>query len=250
MNTIRLEKLLSHQQNILSKIALGTALNDVLNDICLSIEEIIDDSSAKCSILSLEGEQLFHCAAPNISAEYSQLINGVHIGPNVGSCGTAAYRKSRVIVENIETSPLWEDYKELALGFGLKSCWSTPIISTQSKILGTFAIYHNVAKVPSTKDLELIDYFVHFSSIALEKNVNFLKAERLIVDLQQSNDKFKAFTQVMPDLTFILDEEGKYVDIYGVSDEFLHNSPNRLINRNLNDLFSKNDALPLSLIHI
>ncbi len=248
MNTIRLEKLLSHQQNILSKIALGTALNDVLNDICLSIEEIIDDSSAKCSILSLEGEQLFHCAAPNISAEYSQLINGVHIGPNVGSCGTAAYRKSRVIVENIETSPLWEDYKELALGFGLKSCWSTPIISTQSKILGTFAIYHNIAKVPSTKDLELIDYFVHFSSIALEKNVNFLKAERLIVDLQQSNDKFKAFTQVMPDLTFILDEEGKYVDIYGVSDEFLHNSPNRLINRNLNDLFSKNDALPIMAI--
>lgn len=248
MNTVRLEKLLSHQQNILSKIALGTALNDVLEDICLSIEEIIDDHSAKCSILSLMGEQLFHCAAPNISAEYSRLINGVHIGPKVGSCGTAAYNKSRVIVENIETSPLWEDFKDLASGFGLKSCWSTPIISTQSKILGTFAIYHNVPKAPSSKDLELIDYFVHLSGIALEKNKNYLKTQQLIVDLQQSNEKFKAFTQVMPDLTFILDEDGKYIDIYGVSDEFLHNSPNKLISRNLNDLFSKNDALPIMAI--
>lgn len=248
MNSIKLKKLLSHQQDILSKIALGAPLNDILNEICLSIEEIIDDDSAKCSILRLKGEQLFPCAAPSIDDEYCQLINGVHIGPKVGSCGTAAYEKARIIVEDIATSPLWEDFKELALSFGLKSCWSTPIISTKSDVIGTFAIYHNTPKIPSSKDLELIDYFVHFSSIALEKNIDSLKVQHLIVELQQSNKKFRALTKVMPDLTLILSEEGEYIDIYGVSDHLLCDSPTVLINKNVNDVLAKSDAQPIMAV--
>jgi diguanylate cyclase (GGDEF)-like protein/PAS domain S-box-containing protein len=248
MDIVRLKKLLFHQQDILSKIALGTSLNDVLHDICLSIEEIIDDKSARCSILLLKGDQLFHCAAPNIDDKYCQLINGVHIGPNVGSCGTAAYLKSRIIVEDIETSLLWLDFKELALDFGLRSCWSTPIISTQSNILGTFAIYHSSPKTPSTKDLELIDYFVHFSSIALEKNAESLLVEQLIADLQQSNEKFKAFTKVMPDLILILSEEGEYTDIYGSSDELLYKSLSKLIHKNVNDALPPKDSQPIMAV--
>ncbi|MBA6381723.1 EAL domain-containing protein [Colwellia sp. BRX10-6] len=245
MDIARLKKLLSHQQDILSKIALGRPLNDVLNDICLSIEELLDDKSARCSILSIKDEQLFHCAAPNIDDKYCQAINGVRIGPKVGSCGTAAFRKSRVIVEDIAISPLWQDFKALALSYGLKSCWSTAIISTQSKTLGSLAIYHSSSKSPTDKDLELIDYFVHFSSIALEKNVESLNAKRLIADLQKSNQKFQAFTQVMPDLTLILSEDGVYTDIYGSADELLYGSVNKLINKNVNDALPKKDAQPI-----
>lgn len=248
MDTVKLSRLLEHQQNILSKIALGTPLNEILNDICLSIEETIEDKSARCSILSLKGDQLFHRAAPNIDYKYCQLISGVHIGPNVGSCGTSVYRKSRVIVEDIATSPLWTDLKELALSFGLKSCWSTPIISTQSKILGTFVIYHRYPKAPSKKDLELIDYFVNFSSIALEKNVESLKVKQLIVDLQQSNEKFMAFTKVMPDLILILSEKGEYTDIYGSSDELLYNSQSKLINKNVKDVLPEKDSKPIMAV--
>lgn len=248
MDTVKVGKLLSHQQYILSKIALGTPLNDVLNDICLSIEEIIDDESARCSILSLKGDQLFHCAAPNIDAQYCQSINGVYIGPSAGSCGTSAYQKSRIIVEDIAISPLWKNFKNLALGFGLKSCWSTPVMSTQAKVLGTFAIYHSSPKTPSKKDLELIDYFVHFSSIALEKNAESLKVQQLISNLQQSNEKFKAFTKVMPDLTLILTEDGEYTDIYGSSDELLYNSLSKLINKNVNDILPKEDSQPIMAV--
>jgi diguanylate cyclase (GGDEF)-like protein/PAS domain S-box-containing protein len=245
MDIARLKKLLSHQQDILSKIALGRPLNDVLNDICLSIEELIDDQSARCSILSLKDEQLFHCAAPNIDDKYCQAINGVRIGPKTGSCGTAAFRKSRVIVEDISISPLWQDFKALALSFDLRSCWSTPIISTQSKTLGSFAIYHSSPKSPTDKDLELIDYFVHFSSIALEKNVESLNTKQLIADLQKSNQKFQAFAQVMPDLTLILSEDGVYTDIYGSADDLLYVSVNKLINKNVNDALPKKDAQPI-----
>jgi diguanylate cyclase (GGDEF)-like protein/PAS domain S-box-containing protein len=206
------------------------------------------DKSVKCSILSLKGNQLFHCAAPNIDDKYCQLINGVHIGNNVGSCGTAAFLKSRIIVENIATSPLWTDFKELALGYGLQSCWSTPIISTQANVLGTFAIYHSSPKAPSRKDLELIDYFVNLSSIALEKNVESLKVKQLIIDLQQSNEKFMAFTKVMPDLILILSEEGEYTDIYGSSDELLYSSLSKLINKNINEVLPKKDSLPIMAV--
>lgn len=242
MGTDRLKKLLSHQQGILSKIALGVPLSEVLTEICLSIEQIIDDESARCSILSAKGQQLFHCAAPNIHPEYCSLLNGVFIGPKVGSCGTAAFSKSRTIVENIETSPLWEDFKDLALKFDLKSCWSTPIFSTQADLLGTFAIYHGTPKSPSKQDLELIDFFVHFSSIALEKSNEFNKAKQLLANLQQSNEKFKAFTKVMPDLILILSEEGIYTDVYGTSNELLLDSSKDLIGQSVKDLLSQDDA--------
>lgn len=248
MDSVRLRKLLDHQQEILSKIALGTPLDEILNNICLSIEEIIEDKSARCSILSLKGNQLFHRAAPNIDHNYCQFINGVPVGPSVGSCGTSVHRGSRVIVENIETSPLWYDYKELALSFGLKSCWSTPIISTKSNILGSLAIYHSYPKTPSTEDLELIDYFVNFSSIALEKNVESHKVKQLIFDLQQSNEKFQAFTKVMPDLILILSEEGEYTDIYGSSDELLYNSLSKLIHQNVQDILPEEDSAPIMAV--
>ena len=242
MGTDRLKKLLSHQQGILSKIALGAPLNEVLTEICLSIEKIMDDESARCSILSAKGEQLFHCAAPNIHPEYCGLLNGVYIGPKVGSCGTAAFSKSRIIVENIETSPLWVDFKDLALKFDLKSCWSTPIMSTQADLLGTFAIYHSSPKAPSEQELELIDFFVHFSSIALEKSNEFEKAKQLVANLQHSNEKFKAFTKVMPDLILILSEDGIYTDVYGTSNELLLDSTMDIIGQNVKDLLPQKDA--------
>jgi diguanylate cyclase (GGDEF)-like protein/PAS domain S-box-containing protein len=248
MEAVRLNKLLSHQQDILSKIALGLPFEDVLDEICLSIEELIDENSAKCSILSLNKGQLLHCAAPNIDDGYCQAINGVHIGPNVGSCGTAAYSGERVIVEDIAKSPLWADFKEVALQFGLRSCWSTPVVSTKSSILGTFAIYHDKPKKPSSSELELIDYFVHFTSIALEKNQEYIKANQLINDLEKSNEKFEAFTKVMPDLTLIISEEGEYIDIYGTTDALLYKSQSDLVNKKINDVLPAEDAASIMAV--
>ena len=85
MHDKQLLKLLKQQQKILSKIALGQPLSEIGEEICLAIEDILEDKSAKCSILSLAGKNLFHCAAPSIDSRYCEIINGVEIGPNVGS---------------------------------------------------------------------------------------------------------------------------------------------------------------------
>lgn len=238
----KVRKLLSHQQSILSKIALGVSLDEVLEDICLSIEQMMEDESAWCSILTLKGKQLFHSAAPSIDNNYCRAINGLTIGQNVGSCGTAVYRKSRVIVDDIATSELWQDYKALALGSGLRACWSTPIVSTQAEILGSFAIYHGYAKSPTAEELALIDYFVDFSSIALEKHAESLRAKLLFAELQQSNEKFKSFTKVLPDLTLIISEEGTYTNVYGAANNTLYINQNQLINHNVLDIMPSEDA--------
>ena len=248
MESDQLKCLLTHQQNILSKIALGEEADNIFEDICLAIEEIIDDKSAICSILSLKGDQLFHCSAPSMDPEFCDIVNGIQIGASVGSCGTAAYRNSRVIVKNIESSPLWFEFKALAQQFNLKSCWSTPIISTQSEVLGTFAIYHDHPKNPSSKDLELIDYFVHISSIAFEKELNTNKIKALINDLEKSNEKFNTFTKVMPDSAIVLSDEGMYVDIYGSSENLLFAPKDELINKKVNDILPSQDADPIMAV--
>ncbi|NQY86334.1 MAG: EAL domain-containing protein [Colwellia sp.] len=248
MDNKQLSKLLTQQQKILSKIALGQSLSEIGEEICLAIEDILEDKSAKCSILSLTDKQLFHCAAPSLDQKYCEIINGVEIGPSVGSCGTAAYRNSRVIVDNISSSPLWADFKEVALTFGLESCWSTPIVSTKSQVLGTFAVYHSTPKKPSKQDLELIDYFVHFSSIALEKNSNAYQLKQAINELKNSNNKFKAFTQVMPDLALIISEQGEYVDVYGSSEDLLYYSMKEMKGCNLNDVLPSIDAQPIMTV--
>jgi len=97
-------------------------------------------------------------------------------------------------VEDIEISPLWDNFKDLALRFDLRSCWSTPVFSTHGELLGTFAIYHGRPKAPTKVDLELIDFFVHFSSIALEKNN----------ELKKLSNSLLACSKVMKNLKLLL----------------------------------------------
>lgn len=112
----------------------------------------------RCSILLLDhdGPALRHGAAPNLPASYCASIDGLGIGPNAGSCGTAAYTRRTTIVSDIASDPLWTDYRHLALPAGLRACWSTPILGAAGDCLGTFAMYYDEPRSPSDSDIELI----------------------------------------------------------------------------------------------
>src|SRR5207249_1933644 len=100
---------------------------------------------------------LRHGAAPDLPPAYNQAIDGERIGPAAGSCGTAAYRRERVIVRDIATDPLWANYRVLAQGYGLAACWSAPILDTDGRVLGTFAMYYAEPREPTTADLALTE---------------------------------------------------------------------------------------------
>jgi C4-dicarboxylate-specific signal transduction histidine kinase len=113
--------------------------------------------------------RLRHGAAPSLPMPYTDAIDGLAIGPSVGSCGTAAYRAEPVIVSDIATDPLWADFRDLALAHGLRACWSTPILSSERKVLGTFAIYTREPRSPTPQVHNLIEQITHLASIAIER---------------------------------------------------------------------------------
>ncbi|WP_306604598.1 GAF domain-containing protein [Azonexus sp.] len=141
--TQRLEQqqLLLFGNTILRQISVGAPLADVLDYICREIEA--RDSTIQCSILLMDedGLHLRHGAAPSMPKAYCALVDGLAIGPAAGSCGTAAFRGKDVFVSDIANDPLWADYRDVSLTHGLAACWSSPILSAEGLVLGTFGIY-------------------------------------------------------------------------------------------------------------
>ena len=120
-------------------------------------------------LLDADGKHLRHGAAPSLPPAYSAAIDGAEIGPCAGSCGTAAYTGAAVFVSDIATDPLWADYKEVALPHGLRSCWSTPILTRGRKVLGTFAMYHREPREPTVRDLMLVDLVTQTAALVIDR---------------------------------------------------------------------------------
>ncbi len=160
-------QLRSLQQEILEAMASGVALPDIMNLMCLRAEALAP--GVICSVLSVDQEGLLHhLASPSLPEHYSRAIDGVSIGPKAGSCGTAAYRGEPVVVTDIASDPLWEDYKELALPLGLRACWSSPIKSGDGRVLGAFAFYFPDTRGPSLLERQIVATCLHICAIALD----------------------------------------------------------------------------------
>ena len=139
-------------------------------------------------LLDPEDKVLRHGAGPSLPDEYNDAIDGVAIGPSVGSCGTAAYTGKEVLVEDIQTDPLWKDFKGLAGKFGLRACWSTPIHSSRGDLLATFAIYRNEVGAPTAAERELVETLARTAAIAIERS----NAEDAIEEANRRKDEFLA----------------------------------------------------------
>lgn len=162
----RVENSLSAQKSILEQIALGFSLPTILTSLCHTIEAQAD--GLLCSILLLEGNTLRLGAAPSLPDSYNQKVDNIKIGPTAGSCGTAAFRKEQVIVSDIATDPLWERGKKIALAHGLRACWSTPILSSEGAVLGTFSMYYTHPRSPDPKEKDLVKVSTDLAGIAIE----------------------------------------------------------------------------------
>jgi PAS domain S-box-containing protein len=157
------------EQRVLEMTASGETLRDTLETLVLEIEKLTPPAIASVLLISNDGRHVVHGAAPNLPPEYNVTIDGAEIGPIAGSCGTAAYTKKQVIVTDIETDPLWKDYRELARPHGLRACWSTPIVASHGRVLGTFALYYREPRAPTNDDIDLISRASHVAGIAIQR---------------------------------------------------------------------------------
>jgi diguanylate cyclase (GGDEF)-like protein/PAS domain S-box-containing protein len=156
------------QREVLAGIAAQQPLAHSLARIALLHEEL--NPGALCSILLLdaEGRRVLHGAAPSLPEDFNRVLHGLEIGDGHGSCGTAAARGERVVVEDIATHPYWAPYRSLTLPHGLRACWSTPITGADGRTLGTFAVYYREPRVPGASELDDIDRMLPIAAIAIE----------------------------------------------------------------------------------
>ena len=223
------ETFVAGQNSILEKIATGAPLSDVL----LNLVQLVESQTAGmlCSILLVDedGITLRHGAAPSLPSSYVKAIDGSRIGPNAGSCGTAVCLGKPVIVTDIETDPLWNDFRTLASRHGLRACWSTPIKSRTGEILGTFAMYYRVPRGPLLQEQRLTEVATHIASIAIESNWT---AE----SLRRSEERSQAILHAIPDSMFLLDANFNYLDCHVRGSCKRVVPPAELVGKNMHDV--------------
>jgi signal transduction histidine kinase len=165
----RLEGLRAGERQALELLASGASLQQALTALIDGLEQQTPDMLCSVLLLDEAGKRLTHGAAPQLPNDYTRAIDGVEIGPTVGSCGAAAYRGSRVVVDDISVHPFWTDFRALALRYGLRACWSQPIVSSTSQVLGTFAMYYRRPRGPSDPEIQLIETAAEMASIIIER---------------------------------------------------------------------------------
>ena len=160
----------SNLRNEVLELSLNSSeLPTILTKIVYAIENEIPNAIGSILLLDESAKHLIPGAAPNLPSFYNDALNGLAIGKGVGSCGNAAYMKEFTIVEDISTHPYWASWRELASSADLKSCWSTPIIDNEEKVIGTFAIYHKIISKPTEEELLLIEHYANLAKVAIER---------------------------------------------------------------------------------
>ena len=165
----RSEALAGGQNHILELIATGAPLTMVLEAICLGIEDGSPESVCSIHILPQGGRQLTLGAAPSLPESYRRAIEGMAVGPQAGSCGTAVHRRHEVLVTDIETDPLWSDCRWLAIPHGLRACWSVPVYASTGEILGVLSVYYRETRGPAAGERLVVYAAARLAGIAIER---------------------------------------------------------------------------------
>ncbi|MBI4941803.1 MAG: GAF domain-containing protein, partial [Actinobacteria bacterium] len=221
-------RLLDSQTRVLELIAGGAPLDDVLSSVVTALEGLLD--SARCSILLLDSGTgtLRHGAAPSLPAQYVAAIDGLGIGPDAGSCGTAAHLGRPVVAEDVLTDPRWLRYREAARPHGLRSCWSTPI-RARSGIVGTFAVYTGHPHRPTAREELLVERLTHLASVAIDH-------AGLFGALAESEERFRhAFEDNAVGMA-LTDLDGRFVKVNAALARMLGRSESALLGTALADV--------------
>jgi len=162
-------QVIEQQRRVMEMVAGGASLKELLDNLTASIERI--EPGTICTVLLLDEEErryLLKGSGPSLPPEYLNAINGLEIGPDVGACGSAAFRNETTVVEDIATDYRFTGAKDFVMGFGLRSCWSVPIRNSRNKVLGTFAMYHRVPAKPRPQELKLVEAAAQLAGSAIQ----------------------------------------------------------------------------------
>lgn len=214
-------RLLDRQTAVLELLASGAPLSVVLSRVVTALEELID--GARCSILLLDPvtATLRHGAAPTLPASYARQIDGMRIGPDAGSCGASAYLGHPVVAADIASDPRWDRFRAVAMPYGLRSCWSSPIRG-RTGTTGTFAVYHDRAHRPSPREQALVERFTQLASVAIDH-------AGLFGALAESEERFRHAFEDSAIGMALTDLNGRFIKVNAALGEMLRRSETELL---------------------
>ena len=198
------ELLRDGQGRILEMIATNAPLTATLTNLAELVESAAPGMICSILLLDEDGWHVRHGAAPSLPESYTRALDGIRIGPRVGSCGTAMYLGQPVIVTDILQDPLWDDYRALAAPLGLHACWSIPVAAASGKILGSLAMYYRVPRPPRPEEWRLLDIATHIAGIAIQRQ----QAED---SLRQAEQKYRSIFEHAREGIFQSTPEGRFL---------------------------------------
>ena len=183
------------EEDLLLAIADERPISGTLDDVCRAVQNILEGSICSVMLISPDGGALSLGAGPSLEPGYAKLLEGAEIGPVAGSCGTSAFRGETVITEDIATDPLWAGHRDDALRYGLRACWSTPLMSRKQRVLGTFAIYRKTRHSPGAWERHVITRLTRSTAIALQRKhfeIELVEARQRAEHANQVKSEFLA----------------------------------------------------------
>jgi PAS domain S-box-containing protein len=188
----------------------GAPLADILKNLCDTVDAQAGNTISAVMLMDADGARLWPAAGPRLPKGWIEAITPLKIGPRIGSCGSAASLKRRVIVSDIATDPLWVEYRDVALSYGLRAAWSQPLLSKNQQVLGTFGMYYAEPRTPSEMDLRLIEGAGHIAVIAIEGERAQAALTRAYSEIAKSEAELRTIVDAIPQLITAIGADGNF----------------------------------------
>ncbi len=193
------DSLLTAARRILEMIPAGASLTDILTNLCTAIDDHNSDMMSIVMLMDADGQRLWPAAAPRMPSDFVKAISPLMIGENMASCGTAAFRRERVILSDVATDPLMSGLpaglRELVLAQGLRAQWSQPLFSKHNEVLGTFGLFHGTPRSPTDRQLQLIEDAATIAVIAIEGERSRAALKQAFLDIQTSEQELRSIVE-------------------------------------------------------
>ncbi len=221
-----------NERRVLELLALGRPLLEVLTCLVQGYEAQFPGMRGSVLLLDADGLHLRHGVAPQLPASFCSALDGLAIGPGVGSCGTAAFTGKATIVADIAHDPLWSDFRDLALPHGLRACWSLPILGVAGRVLGSFAFYFDAVRRALKSELASIERGAQLASLAIERR----EAEAA---LRRSENRYRTLCESSTAGIWQINTAGYTEYVNRSMCEMLEiESPEQLLGRSFHDFFT------------
>jgi formate hydrogenlyase transcriptional activator len=195
----------------LKMILTDAPLNDVLHSVALLIETHTEGMLCTIYLVDEDGLRLRYAAGPKLPDAYRVATDGVYIGPEVGSCGAAAYLRKPVFVADVLAHPHFATFRDLLVQSGLRAAWSSPIISHDGKVLGTFGMYNREVRHPSPAEMQLIEYASRIAGIAIERDRSKFALTSAFEKIKKSETELREIVDAIPQTIIVLNPDGKAI---------------------------------------